>query len=93
MVGMGIALGFGEAVGMGIVVGLGEAVGGMVAVDVGVAICAPVQPENARQNEIKTIKIRSKFFLIIASRGSVNECSSWKFMATHYKLQSHVGRQ
>jgi hypothetical protein len=49
----------GVTVGMGIAVGFADAVGVMAAVDVGVVICAAVQPEDARQKEIKTMKTRS----------------------------------
>jgi hypothetical protein len=83
----------GVTVGMGIAVGFADGVGGRGAVDMGAAICAPVQPENARHKTIETIIIRSYLILIIASRGGADECLSWKLMATQRQLQPHVGQQ
>jgi hypothetical protein len=53
---------------MGITVGFGVAVGTRVAVDVGGAACMPVQLENARQDEIKTMNIRLYLFLMVTTR-------------------------
>jgi hypothetical protein len=46
---------------------MGVAVGARVAVDVDEAACMPVQPENARQKTIKTMKICPYLTLMIPS--------------------------